>query len=117
MNYTETIDQFVAAFGFSYHDQYVMATDLKKIVAAQFLINLMEKYPSREEVVNLRKVVDMEDHAAAERLLTQVFRSSEYHTEIKEITELILSSWAQSMRPTLTIEQQSQIEPALAMIK
>jgi len=107
-----TIEHFIEVFGFPEYEKQIITEDLKRVVASEFLIDMMELHPQDEQVMMLRKSLDADNLEQTERILRGIFRTGESKEMLKSITSRVLNGWIETMQSSLAEEQKQKINLA-----
>ncbi len=116
MNFTDLIEQFIETVGFSEEEKEQISLDLKRVIAAEFLIVVMDQHPSHEDTTLLRKKLDQDNSEEPGRIISDIFRNQEFSADLKEITRNTLESWLADLEPALSDAQKQQIPQARALL-
>lgn len=117
MNFADLIEQFVELFGFSEEEKEQISTDLKRVIAAEFLTVVTDQYPSREDVTLLRKTFDKDNVQELGGIITSIFRNQEFSADLKEITRATLQGWLTAVESAFSEEQKRKIPQAQILIE
>lgn len=113
---SELIDNFLADFQFDFSVQEKIKTDLLKVIAQKFILEIDQDMNKLSYVDRLSEACEAGDGSEIQQIMKTLMEDSGFTRKLEEITKKTLSDWLSEMNPAFSDIQKHSAQELTALL-